>query len=276
MSRRGGAARATPRITPSEVAYLYRGLADLFPFALPQPGRVLSTFSGYRPIVAKSSRKAACSASRDHAIWEENGLVTVAGGKLTTSQSIAIEVLMRIRHRYPGFAGGGSHGQPLDSPTPSTTCGPLSAGDARGIQERYGTEALVALSEAPRETLGRARGLPIRHAEISWAIQREGARTLDDLMLRRFRIGLTTGGGGAEALRSIRPSAQPAFGWDDARWETEVSAYLSRWRREYGPPSPAEWARVFRSSPTRSRIQMSPGTVPAARHSRPPTVSLTR
>ncbi|MNN67483.1 hypothetical protein D3C81_1831200 [compost metagenome] len=59
---------------------------------------------------------------------------------------------------------------------------------------------------------------------------------LDDLLLRRTRLGLLLPNGAAGELPAIRALCQPRLGWDDARWEQEETEYLALWRRCYSLP----------------------------------------
>jgi glycerol-3-phosphate dehydrogenase len=59
---------------------------------------------------------------------------------------------------------------------------------------------------------------------------------LDDLMLRRVRLGHVLPHGGEKLLPRIRAICQPELDWDDARWELEEAAYLDLWDRCYGLP----------------------------------------
>jgi glycerol-3-phosphate dehydrogenase len=56
---------------------------------------------------------------------------------------------------------------------------------------------------------------------------------LDDLLLRRVRLGLLAPNGGERLLPHIRVLVQPELGWDDTRWDQEQAAYLARWRASY-------------------------------------------
>jgi glycerol-3-phosphate dehydrogenase len=61
---------------------------------------------------------------------------------------------------------------------------------------------------------------------------------LDDLLLRRVRLGLVVPQGGKAYLSSIRVICQGELGWDDARWEQEEERYLAVVRTRYGLPDP--------------------------------------
>jgi glycerol-3-phosphate dehydrogenase len=59
---------------------------------------------------------------------------------------------------------------------------------------------------------------------------------LDDLLLRRVRLGLTLPQGGLALLDRVRAVTQRELGWDDKRWVQEVERYQELWRSGYSPP----------------------------------------
>ena len=61
---------------------------------------IISTFSGIRPVIGTGKADPSKEA-RDHVVWEEEGLLTVTGGKMTTFRLIALDVLKAVRHRIP-------------------------------------------------------------------------------------------------------------------------------------------------------------------------------
>ncbi|WP_216822120.1 glycerol-3-phosphate dehydrogenase C-terminal domain-containing protein, partial [Klebsiella pneumoniae] len=73
-------------------------------------------------------------------------------------------------------------------------------------------------------------------AELASAAGAEMGLHLEDLLLRRTRLGLLLPGGGAAYLPRIRALCQARLGWDDPRWEREQQAYLDLWRRHYSLP----------------------------------------
>lgn len=64
-------------------------------------------------------------------------------------------------------------------------------------------------------------------------MQTEAVRRLDDLLLRRLRIGLTAPEGGIPRLSRIRPIVQSELGWNDTRWQAEAENYRMIWRKNY-------------------------------------------
>jgi glycerol-3-phosphate dehydrogenase len=73
-------------------------------------------------------------------------------------------------------------------------------------------------------------------AELRWAARAEGVVHLDDLLLRRVRLGLLLPQGGISCLDRIRAIAQPELGWDDYRWEQEAAQYRQLWQKCYRLP----------------------------------------
>jgi glycerol-3-phosphate dehydrogenase len=73
-------------------------------------------------------------------------------------------------------------------------------------------------------------------AELRWAARAEAVVHLDDLLLRRVRLGHLLPEGGAEVLPRIRAICQPELGWDDDRWASEEASYLDLWRTCYSLP----------------------------------------
>jgi glycerol-3-phosphate dehydrogenase len=59
---------------------------------------------------------------------------------------------------------------------------------------------------------------------------------LDDLLLRRTRLGFAFADGGSARLPSLRALLQPELGWDDARWDAEYRSYAALWQREHAVP----------------------------------------
>ncbi len=102
---------------------------------------------------------------------------------------------------------------------------------------RYGADAPAAISTAEEGELDQIGGSPALWAEVRWAAQSEGVVHLEDLLLRRVRLGLMLPRGGMDHLDQLRAIIQPELGWDDQRWETEEANYRGLWRTHYAPPT---------------------------------------
>ncbi len=101
---------------------------------------------------------------------------------------------------------------------------------------RYGNDASALLAAAGPGELERIDDSLALWAELRWAARAEGIVHLDDLLSRRVRAGLLLSHGGLPYIERIRTIVQPELGWDDVRWEQEVTAYTRRWEQFYSLP----------------------------------------
>jgi glycerol-3-phosphate dehydrogenase len=225
-----------PRISPAEVAYLMAGVESLFPGLKLTLDDVVSTYAGIRPVIGTKGGDPS-SASRDYAIWEEDDLITVTGGKLTTFQHAASDILAVIRKRLPNELPGrqGRHAGSTTATRASTRRIP------RRLAGRYGDLAVRLLEEAQEGELERIPGTETMWAELRWAARSEMVVHLDDLLLRRTRLGQLLPRGGETLLPAIRLISQQELGWDDARWNAEAERYMALWRSCYSLPAPTEF-----------------------------------
>ena len=59
---------------------------------------------------------------------------------------------------------------------------------------------------------------------------------LDDLLLRRTRVGLLVAHGALALLDDVRLLCQSRLGWDDQRWNQEQQRYLAIYQQFYSVP----------------------------------------
>ena len=76
-------------------------------------------------------------------------------------------------------------------------------------------------------------------AELAHAASHELVLSLDDLLLRRTRLGLLLAQGGAAELPRVREVCQTRLGWSDAQWDEQQQRYLLLWQQCYSLPAPA-------------------------------------
>lgn len=223
-------------ISREELDYLLAACAQQFPSAQIVESDVRSTWAGVRPVVSDDAPSLKPSdEKREHALWTEPGCVTLAGGKLTTFRLLALEVLAAcapMLERPVEAAGDHVFNAVENLVLPS-----LTPTQQRRLSGRHGR----ALPELARllKAVGSARigDTDCLWAELAWAAEGELVLHLDDLLLRRTRIGLLLADGGATELPKIRALCQPRLGWDDTRWKREEQDYLALWRRSYSLPA---------------------------------------
>ncbi len=217
----------------------------------------MSTYAGLRPLLA-SDADSPSATSREHAIWlDDNGVLTVAGGKLTTMRSMAEETVDRLIQvlRDRGF----------DAPLRpcSTQRRPLPGGEGMDVQVSTALPTLHELSEDVRlhllasygmrapsvmalaASLGRdglhrrlVAELPYLVAEVLFAIRHEHARSVEDVLRRRLPLFRTDRDQGLGCVESVADLLWTELGWADHRRDASVKAYRAavdrsrRWRAE--------------------------------------------
>jgi glycerol-3-phosphate dehydrogenase len=227
-----------PGIGPTEVAYLMAAVEAQFPSLQLGLDDVISTFSGIRPVIG-TGKEDPSKESRDYVVWEEEGLLTVTGGKLTTFRMIALDALKAVDRRLPDLPPMDDQVpvlNPVDVDLPAN--GHLDEAVRRRLLGHYAADAPALVQAAKAGELEAIPGTQTLWAELRWAARAEAVVHLDDLLLRRVRLGHLLPQGGKSLLPEIRAICQPELGWDDARWQAEETAYLDLWRRCYSLPSP--------------------------------------
>jgi glycerol-3-phosphate dehydrogenase len=128
-----------PAIQPEEVAYLMAALEEQFPSLQLTLDDVIATFSGVRPVIGTGLADPS-KESREHVIWEEKGLLTVTGGKLTTFPLMVLEALQAVDARLPRRSLPASTPNPVHDSEPNLAQ-VAGATARRRLQGRYGTDA---------------------------------------------------------------------------------------------------------------------------------------
>lgn len=215
--------------TEADVVYLLRSVNALFPAARLGPEDVTATWAGLRPLLAEDPSVPAGRVSREHRIVSgAQGMLTIAGGKLTTWRRMAAETLDRVekamgsRHRGRGRAL--SRSQPLPGGEtaalePFRAGGlELGLGDAviDHLLSHFGAEtpAVYALCrERPRLAAPLHPGHPAIEAEVIHAVRRELAVRVDDVRIRRLHLDTETSDGGEAAVEGIARLMAEELGW---------------------------------------------------------------
>lgn len=224
-----------PAISEAEANYLLDAVRFAFPSANITMDDVQATFAGIRPVV-NTGRANPSKESREHVLWREEGLLTITGGKLTTFRRMAHDALRLARPALPTTPSPTLAHRVLDEP-PSEVSWSQNLSPAMRIRllGRYGQSTSQLVASANPDEFTPVENTSILWAELRWAARAEAVVHLDDLLLRRVRLGLLLPEGGSSCLNRIRPLVQAELGWDDARWEQEAQTYLQLWNRCYAP-----------------------------------------
>ncbi len=230
-------------ITADEVAYLLEAMEFQFPQLQLKLDDIIACYAGIRPVI-DTGKADPSKEGRDHAIWLEKGLLTVTGGKLTTFRLIAQDALKHIAHLFPAHQPDHKVDNLFAAPSDLANEKQLSHTKKARLQGHYGESAAELLQIAQDGELDYIPGTLSMWVELRRAARCEAVVHLEDLMLRRTRLGLLLRQGGQALLPRIRAICQPELNWDDERWENEQSAYLQLWNKYYALPdkrSIPEW-----------------------------------
>ena len=228
--------------TAEDVEYLLEAANFAIPDAHLGPEQVVATWAGLRPLVKPEGSMAASAVSREHQILTSPaGLLTIAGGKLTTARVMGVQVI-EVAVKLLG-ANFGIHGVPRSR---SATV-PLSGGDpaaifsarqrVRGLRldapvserwlHRYGGNAgRLADRAAADPEAGRDLGLhQLTLAEVRYAVEEEMARTVTDFLTRRASVFYWTDDGGLAVADAVAAEMGRLLGWSAAEPRRQVDAY---------------------------------------------------
>ena len=235
-------------ITNDEVDYLLAATNDLFSDADLNREDVISTWAGVRPLISDGGdgkRVSPSKEKRDHSVWLDNNLVTVSGGKLTTFRLIALDVLEKCQEVLAldksVIQNQTINGDHVFSDTTPTN--PKFSTLPKDLQQRlqgfYGLQLDTLLELAHDEDLAYITDSNTIWAEIRFAARHEQVIHLDDLLLRRTRLGLILPHGAMTPLISTRLKqiCQQELGWDEQKWQQEVARYQGLWQRYYHLPA---------------------------------------
>ena len=200
-----------------EIEYLCEAANRYFARTI-SPADVVWSYAGVRPLVDDGSGKPE-EATRGYRLdLTEKGegapLLSVYGGKITTYRHLAEEAVDMLAERLPALSGPAwTTSSPL--PGGDFAVGEVEAlaadlrhdhpfldeADALRIARGYGTRAGDWLGMATnREELGRDFGGGLSQAEVDYLRRMEWAKSVDDILWRRTKLGLRLDGAQRAAL----------------------------------------------------------------------------
>jgi glycerol-3-phosphate dehydrogenase len=233
-----------PRPSRGEVAYILRAVQSQFPGHGLSERDVVGAFAGLRPILDTHAENPS-EASREEEIWEERGLISVAGGKLTTWRVTAEEVVDEVLARLPEERAEAA-APCYTAGTPLVGMAPPDLPDRLRVQADLLDSVAAAMARRLRSwawwTLSLARdrreldplmpGTDLTAAEVRVHLRFGAVLRLEDLLLRRARVGLWAPPLARELVPRLRPLFLEELGWDHTRWDRETAAFhdaLTAW-----------------------------------------------
>ena len=200
-----------------ETEYLCAAASEYFRNPL-KPSQVLASFAGVRPLFDDGASEAK-ALSRDYVLKLDEAsdgnapLITIYGGKITTYRRLAERVLSLLAQHFPNLEGawtanaslpGGDF--PIDGFEAEVTkvmaaCPTCDARRARRLVRGYGTRGMQIAGgvRAPADW-GRDFGADLSEREVRYLMDHEWARTAEDVLWRRTRLGLVASPAEAAAL----------------------------------------------------------------------------
>lgn len=238
------------KVYRSEVEDLLKTVSNSYPTDISYDD-VLHAYAGIRPLVKEGDATESYTASRKHEIVDHkkvesiDGLVSVFGGKWTTSRSLAEETMDIVLSRYRSLFG--------DVKRTSSTQQVLWGGDFEGRMSYYMKEQLKQQKDHSTELLLRLLEVygsqykevlsfiekdqnssllldetnQIYAGEIAFAVHKEMAITLDDLLMRRIGLG-NLGVPNASLLQKIADVMAKERNWDDTETQKQIQDYLEK------------------------------------------------
>ncbi len=201
---------------------------------------IVHAYGGLRPLVDDQT-KGSYETSRKYEVYDNavdgiEGMITVEGGKYTTSRSLAREVLRLISEKLQRtlsdqvsdnlyLSGCEIRDMKQFMIRQHLNYKDFSRNTVEYVSRNYGTESKVVFRIA-RDNRHYAE--EVSHdgeilAEVVYAIQYESAMTLPDIMLRRTGTG-TLGNPGRTITEKVASVAAQLLGWDDMRKEAEIAS----------------------------------------------------
>ncbi len=248
----------------ADVKYLCESGNGYFPGANLTPDDVISTWAGLRPLIAAPPNVDESEISREHEVFTKpDGLVIIAGGKLTTYRRMARETVGKTIQLLEEIGDFDKNAVKREStknrPLPGAVgIEPADLEGVAAIGRRlmseydldvdtathlcgvYGARAveLAAMIAADRSLAERMdREVPYVWAEVDFAAKHDLARTVEDVLARRVPLLLVSRDQGLGVCERVAERLAAILGWDAAARAAMIDEYKAevelsrRWRR---------------------------------------------
>jgi glycerol-3-phosphate dehydrogenase len=195
-----------PRASQAEIDYLCASASEYFREPVGSAD-VVHTYSGVRPLYDDGASDAQ-AATRDYVLKVDAGdgeppVLNIYGGKITTYRRLAEAALEKLASHLPGMGAPWTAGAPLpggDFPVDDFPgevarlqglCAILKPEHARRLVRAYGTRARIIVQGVRDEAdWGEGFGADLTAREVRYLMDQEWARTAEDVLWRRSKLGL--------------------------------------------------------------------------------------
>jgi glycerol-3-phosphate dehydrogenase len=261
----------------SDVLYLCEAANVFFPESHLTPDDVIATWAGLRPLIdpehgAEQGATRASDVSREHEVFvRDEGIITIAGGKLTTYRRMAREATDRVVEwlgdrgdaalegrtikpcrtkvrPLPGAQGLEPHGHKGVEAIAERLRhnAAIDARVAEHLAQTYGVraESVVVRGVADAGLLERINAdLPYLWVEVDHAFEVDLARTVEDVLMRRVPLGLRGRDQGLDVAARVAQRMGKHLHWSEAERARQVDSYrraVEATRRFRAPAPPAQ------------------------------------
>ena len=193
------------QITPEETDYLINLVNSYFNKQL-KTNDVIYSWSGVRPLIAEHEKEAS-KISRDYSFEVTKNpatMITILGGKITTYRQLAEEVIDQLKDNFVELLPS----KTKDTFLPGANLGSMSFIDyleyakvqyswlPKDLLNRYlysyGTNTELLLANCiDLSSMGSCYGTELYQVELNYLIEQEWAETVEDILFRRTKLGLT-------------------------------------------------------------------------------------
>jgi glycerol-3-phosphate dehydrogenase len=199
-------------INKEEVRYLIDSAAYYYPEHPLTEEDVVSTWSGLRPLIAPPENADASEISREHHLeWRDQGLVVIAGGKLTTHREMAEQsidlLLFKTAAWNKPFGRVARKSRTGNRPFPQLV------------------HPLPAEKSAQHPRLGKSEATAFSLEHLSEICRTQMVMSLEDLFVRRTEIFYKEPHNGWLLLDSLKETICKALNWNESDWKKAVSDY---------------------------------------------------
>ncbi|MCW5888957.1 MAG: glycerol-3-phosphate dehydrogenase/oxidase [bacterium] len=227
-----------PGVTRDDADYLLEAANRTFAGRPLERADVLGAWAGLRPLLAEEGKAPSEISRKDEIMTDPSGLVSIAGGKLTTYRKMARRIVdlvceklgkrdLRSRSRDVPLPGG-EPGSVADAAALAARLPALGREGAERLWRLHGSgcDALLARIAADPRAGEPIPGLPgVLRAEIEHALDAELALTLEDVLERRTRALLFDRRQGLDGVEAVAAIAADRLGWNAARTAAEIDGY---------------------------------------------------